>query len=392
MAYYKVIDGIRYDRSLLDSADIYTRGRGESRLSLEEIKIIYGIATDARTITETEWRTLKYIAGHYSLTAPAKTWLEERFAGSSDLPDLNTLLHRMLGRGFGLPGLKWLIAQEEANRQHKDILTVVDFPAAVRSAIHAFSRPGLGQLTLEAMVRLQTGRDLGQEEVRSLVRAYLNDGSTLFLVPEQAEDRQELPYDLPDFLNFQGFWYIGLHVPKLSPVLFMASIPRSYSTFVFHRGYISRTLPFEERITAIVRQLSGFKHLEWQIEQQEVARQLKIQKKQNFGQALFAALRVGIFNSESKLSLRDLVQEEVQPEPTQDLEPIIREYVDSGSIQLLSPEGGPDFPYPDGLAPDFEQLWAFGLKMPQKTTYRFIITVTRRGDLDFSWNDGFLVI
>lgn len=66
MAYYRIIGGIRYDRSLLDAADAFTQGRGESRISLEEIQQLHQIATDAGKVTDIEWRSLQYIGQQFS--------------------------------------------------------------------------------------------------------------------------------------------------------------------------------------------------------------------------------------------------------------------------------------------------------------------------------------
>ncbi len=52
MAYYKIINGIRYDRALLEVAELQTQGRGEWRISLDEIKGIYGIATNGKKSRE----------------------------------------------------------------------------------------------------------------------------------------------------------------------------------------------------------------------------------------------------------------------------------------------------------------------------------------------------
>lgn len=67
MPLYRTISGIRYDRSLLEAAENHTQGRGESRLSLEEVQDLFRLAGDAQRITETEWRTLHYIASNYPL-------------------------------------------------------------------------------------------------------------------------------------------------------------------------------------------------------------------------------------------------------------------------------------------------------------------------------------
>ena len=54
MAQYKIISGIRYDRSLLDFSEASTKGRGEWQISLDEIEQLFQKAADGRRITEVE--------------------------------------------------------------------------------------------------------------------------------------------------------------------------------------------------------------------------------------------------------------------------------------------------------------------------------------------------
>lgn len=390
MAYYKIINGIRYDRSLLDAADAYTQGRGEARISLDEIKSIYAIATDAKTITDIEWHTLQYISQNYPLTAPAISWLQERADGPRRLSDIEALITRIARKEFGLKGLQWQISSDEANRQHQNILNIVDFPGALRNALHAFMEPGFSPLSLEAMVGLQIPGDSTAEKIRQSVLEYINDGGILFLVPENKDDQEKMDFDLPDFVNPDAVWHFGLHIPKLSPVLFMARVARDNPAPGYHFGYISRRQAMPDLIFLVVRQLCLFNRLQWKIEESEVNRQLQLKPKLNFGKALFAALRIGIFNGESSFSLRNFVSQDIWQDPHKEVAFYIRQYVESGTLHLLSPQGNPDFPLPVTFAPDFDEQWVFGLEMPQKTQARYVLTTNRQGDYDFSRNDGFL--
>ena len=57
MAYYKIINGIRYDRQLLEAAESYTKGKGEWQISHEEIQQLFSLAEDGLRVTAIEWRT-----------------------------------------------------------------------------------------------------------------------------------------------------------------------------------------------------------------------------------------------------------------------------------------------------------------------------------------------
>jgi hypothetical protein len=390
MAYYKIINGIRYDRVLLEVAELQTQGRGEWQISLDEIKSIYGTATDGKKITETEWRTLRYIAQNFALTEPAKQWLAERFDTPDGLKDFEKLMQRIVRQEFGFTGLHWLISADEANRQNRNPLTVVDFPGALRQALRAFFMRGINHLSLEAVVSRRVSGEETPDETLKNVRDYMNGGATLFLVPFEV-GRDKFDFDLPVFLNTEGFWYFGLHVPALSPVLFIAQGARSYQSDFYQTGYLSRRPDPQDLIFAVVRQLAQFTRLKWTIEPKEIARQLEMQAGQNFGEALFSALYIGIFNGESSFSFNDFIRQEVWVDPDRSLGDYMREYIETGHLYLLSPETGvSDFKIPENLIPDFGYNWVFGLEMPGRTDTRFVITATREPNLDASWNDGFL--
>ena len=392
MAYYKIINGIRYDRALLDAADSYTKGRGEWQISLQEIQSLYTIATDAKTVTETEWRTLRYIVQNYPLTESAQKWFEEKSQGTSELTAIDALMTRIVREEFGFSGLRWQIDAEEANRQNKNITNIVDFPTAVRGALRAYLERGLNQLSLEAVVARRISGEETPAENRQNVRKFMNEG-TLYLVPERPADRKAFELDLPDSLNLDGVWYFVLEIPTFSPVLFLAQGIRYNPPFFSNIGYISRRFDTDELIFKVVRQLTQFTRLQWDIDQEELARQLQIREGQNFGEALFAALYVGIFNGESSFSFRDFIRQDIWQDPDRDLDFYMREYIETGTLSLLSPQTGMvDFKIPANLVPDFDFNWVFGLEMPRKTDARFVITAWRMPNIDYSWCDGFIPV
>jgi len=74
---YKTIDGVRYEKELLDLADKHTTGRGESRISVDEAKDLIESAKDGVEVTETEMATLKYIRANYTFTDAAAKYFDE---------------------------------------------------------------------------------------------------------------------------------------------------------------------------------------------------------------------------------------------------------------------------------------------------------------------------
>ena len=76
-SYYKKIQGVRYDRVLLESAEERTKGQGDGRISDQDINEIIDISKDGNKVTLTELRTIKYIRDHFRVTEKAQTTLSD---------------------------------------------------------------------------------------------------------------------------------------------------------------------------------------------------------------------------------------------------------------------------------------------------------------------------
>ena len=77
---YQSIDGIQYEKELLDLAKKHTTGRGEGRISKDEVADLFTSATDGQGVTETEKRTLEYIRNNFDFTDAAAKDFDSAFA------------------------------------------------------------------------------------------------------------------------------------------------------------------------------------------------------------------------------------------------------------------------------------------------------------------------
>jgi len=75
-SYYQVINGVRYDRELLESADRLTTGAGDGRISVDDGRQLWDEAQDGSGVTATEYRTLQHIVDTYNCTDAAKRFLK----------------------------------------------------------------------------------------------------------------------------------------------------------------------------------------------------------------------------------------------------------------------------------------------------------------------------
>ena len=76
-SYYQVIEGERYDRSLLLLADNLVKGQGDGRISEADMKKLVESALDGNRITDCEKKTLKFISKQYNTTESAKLYLKD---------------------------------------------------------------------------------------------------------------------------------------------------------------------------------------------------------------------------------------------------------------------------------------------------------------------------
>jgi len=77
---YKTIDGVKYEKELLDLATEHTTGKGEGKLSKDEVAELFKSASDGNGVTETEKVTLQYIRQNYEFTDAAAKDFDEAFA------------------------------------------------------------------------------------------------------------------------------------------------------------------------------------------------------------------------------------------------------------------------------------------------------------------------
>ena len=79
MAYVQ-IEGVQYEKELLDLAKEHTTGKGEGKLSKDEVQILFKSANDGQGVTETEKRTLAYIRENFEFTDASAILFDAEFA------------------------------------------------------------------------------------------------------------------------------------------------------------------------------------------------------------------------------------------------------------------------------------------------------------------------
>lgn len=74
MAYYKTIDGVKYDGELIELAEKLTSGAGDGRISQADAEQIFEAVKDGDSYTDIEKDTVKYLRDNYKWTEAADEW------------------------------------------------------------------------------------------------------------------------------------------------------------------------------------------------------------------------------------------------------------------------------------------------------------------------------
>ena len=77
---YVTIDGEKYEKELIELAKKHTTGKGEGKLSKDEVNELFTSASDGSRVTETELKTLKYIRTAFEFTDASAILFDEKIA------------------------------------------------------------------------------------------------------------------------------------------------------------------------------------------------------------------------------------------------------------------------------------------------------------------------
>ena len=77
MGYYKQIEGVQYDRAMVEAAQEAVAGRGDGRISRADAEKLLPYVTDGNRITAVEQATLLYLRKNFKWTEKADQWFSE---------------------------------------------------------------------------------------------------------------------------------------------------------------------------------------------------------------------------------------------------------------------------------------------------------------------------
>ena len=72
--YYVVLNGVQYDRKMIECAERAVKGAGDGRISIEDAKALLGFVKDESVYTDVEKATMHYIRDNYQFTQAANDY------------------------------------------------------------------------------------------------------------------------------------------------------------------------------------------------------------------------------------------------------------------------------------------------------------------------------
>lgn len=76
-SYYKVIAGKRFDREMLEVAEVATAGQGDGRISKADAEKLLAAVKDGNSYTDVEKATMAHIRDNYKFTDEADKWFRD---------------------------------------------------------------------------------------------------------------------------------------------------------------------------------------------------------------------------------------------------------------------------------------------------------------------------
>lgn len=216
-SYYRVIDGLRYDRKVLEEADARTQGQGDGRISQDDAEFLLPLFGDFGDVTIIEERTLQYLLENYNWTAAAESWFLERVTRISRQSQVAGLLIAIMKHEFEFERLSLAYFEDEALQQMLDFDNKVSLPDALRKAIdnlYNYNETG----SLASMLPNYTS-----DPVKDFI-----EGGRLVLLPGDM-DSEPTFLSFPTPLNGESLstnWIFGLELYDLTDDIYWVIVPR----------------------------------------------------------------------------------------------------------------------------------------------------------------------
>lgn len=218
-SYYKVIDGLRYDRKILEEADRRIAGQGDGRISLDDAEQLLPLFGDFGDVTIVEERTLQYILANYKWTPEAENWFLDKVNRISKQSSIEPRLIQIMKGEYGFQELPFAYFKSEALQQMLDHENKVSLPEALRRALFS-------------LLNDTSDKSFGSISYSSEPRNVFLEGGRLVLLPGDMSSEPALSsFPAPSQgESIQENWIFGLELFDLTDDIYWIIVPRDGSS------------------------------------------------------------------------------------------------------------------------------------------------------------------
>lgn len=217
-SYYKLIEGLRYDRKILEEAERRTQGRGDGRISQEDAAFLLPLFSDIGDVTIVEERTLQYLLENFRWTEAAERWFLDRVTRISRQSEVATQLQAIMRDEFNFEHLGLAYFRDEALQQMLDFRNRVSLPNALRR--------GLENLLSDTSPR-SFGAMLPSYASDTPALDFLEGGRLVLLPGDMASEPSFDSFPSPlDGESLVGNWIFGLELFDLTDDIYWIIVPR----------------------------------------------------------------------------------------------------------------------------------------------------------------------
>ncbi|MBX2873482.1 MAG: hypothetical protein KTR30_15320 [Saprospiraceae bacterium] len=243
MSFYKIIDGQRYDRKVLELAEELIQGQGDGRISRDDATQLLESVQDGRGITETENRSLFYILENYKFTDSAKEWLSGSLSVNAPI-ELTARISNIIEDEYDMQRLSLEYSLEEIEAQEALPHNQVSFIKALRLALETLLTDGEDAEAPRSIIinvyELFPGEvDRAEELIQSRLREHLMDASLQLLPNMDWTDRdQDFDFNPPENgESAADSWIFGLYMPSLSDHFYWIIVDRTGGASPYVYGF-----------------------------------------------------------------------------------------------------------------------------------------------------------
>ena len=214
-SYYQIINGLRYDRKILQEADERVKGKGDGRISQNDAEFLLPLFGDFGDITIIEERTLQYLLDNYTWTDAAQGWFLKRVDRISKQSEVAAQLRAIMEQEYGFKQLPFAYFRDEALQQMLDFENKISLPEALR-------------LALDNLLNSTAPKSLGAIGYTSDPLKEFLEGGRLVLLPGDMSSEPTLN-SFPSPLNGESIsenWLFGLELFDLTDDIYWVIVAR----------------------------------------------------------------------------------------------------------------------------------------------------------------------